>query len=127
MIMPQESLLIEALMHLWNTIDTNLNAEEALGDPRVLLLKGSPERKAFTDEFVQCFEANEDLFLEIDRLYRLPVILYWYYLARTSGRAGCLALPKSTGENQGPPNISWYVISYALRQGQIVPKERNAS
>ena len=79
--------------------------------------KGSSERKAFLDEFVQCFEANEDLFLAMDYTYRVSNVAYWYYAARANPLSAYRMISIQSPDSYS--TILAYIVAYGLRQGPL--------
>ena len=117
--MTREVALFQALQMLNENIDLAFSTAEERRSVLSLSLSGSPGRIAFIQEFVQCFDAHEDFFLDATQASKISSVPYWYCLARTNSELACHSLPKFTEFWAGSPNVLWYVVGYALRQGQI--------
>ena len=81
--------------------------------------KGSPEREAFDAEFLQCFDDNEDIFLEMPYVHHVSTVAYWYWTARADSLRAYRMLRRHSTSSYQLRTIVSYVIEYGLRQGPL--------
>ena len=115
--MTREKALTAALRRLNGEIDRDRSLNGRRNSVLFLSPDDSPERIAFLAEFVQCFDANEDLFLAYQPVYYACVAAYRYFLARTN------TIPPTTLRESDCDcsfkDLLSYSIAYGLRQGPV--------